>query len=103
MLSKISVLTSVVGVTLIVTGSAFAASPQRCQIYAANAVHEYQLGTNEHNKRSCGIQTDGRWQPNHDNHYNWCLAAPDAWLVSEQNARTDRLSKCGAIVKFDDN
>jgi hypothetical protein len=77
-----------------------AASQGACQEYARSAVHDFEAGTAPANAKKCRIKTDARWQPNFQNHYNWCLTAPTAWLLAERKARDDRLLACGARSTF---
>jgi hypothetical protein len=76
----------------------FAASEKACRYYADRAIQQYQIMTT-HSK--CRINMDARWQPNHQNHYGWCLEAPTAWLRSEEKARDDHLYRCGGQIRFD--
>jgi hypothetical protein len=80
------------------TSSAYAASKGACAQYARRAIEQYQQTTKD---RKCRIKGDARWQPNYQNHYNWCLTAPTAWLRSEEKARDDHLYGCGAQGRFD--
>jgi hypothetical protein len=68
----------------------------RCEQYASHAVRQYRLGA-----QRCGVRMDGRWQPNYQNHYQWCLGASNAALYSEQRARDDLLIRCGAVSRID--
>ena len=70
---------------------------ERCYQYANYAMRQYKLAMN---RPGCAVQTNGRWQPNYENHYQWCLRVPDQALGSEQSARTDHLVRCGAQVRF---
>lgn len=74
-----------------------AASQGACQQYARRATEQYKRTVE---LRKCGIKGDARWQPNYQNHYNWCLNAPTAWLRSEEKARDTHLYKCGAQVRM---
>lgn len=74
------------------------ATKKRCAQYARNAIRQYQIMT-EHPK--CRVDTGGRWQPNYQDHYNWCLTAADAARRSEEKLRNDHLLACGGLVRFD--
>jgi hypothetical protein len=82
-------------------GASLAASPSNCQVYASNAIYYFRVMTTHAD--SCRHVTDARWQPVYQNHYNWCLRAPDAWLISEGDARVSYLKRCGALINFDDS
>ena len=71
---------------------------ERCSQYANYAVRQYRLAMN---RPECAVYTSGRWQPNYENHYQWCLRVPDQALGSEQSARSDHLTRCGAQARFD--
>jgi hypothetical protein len=76
----------------------FAASPGTCQEYAHSAVNDFKQGTAPSNAKKCKITPNARWQSNFQNHYNWCLTAPAAWLGSERKwgsslARLSHLSQ----------
>lgn len=71
---------------------------ERCYQYANNAVRQYRIAVE---RRGCGVRMDGRWQSNYDNHYQWCLRAPDSALAQEEHARTDYLVRCGALTRID--
>ena len=69
---------------------------ERCYQYANYAVRQYRLGA-----QRCGVRMDARWQPSYENHYQWCLGAPNGALYSEQRAREDVLIRCGAVARID--
>ena len=71
---------------------------ERCYQYANYAVRQYRLAMN---RPECAVQMSGRWQPNYENHYQWCLRVPDQALGSEQSARGNHLTRCGAQARFD--
>ena len=79
------------------TTEAPAAGAGECQRYARGAVEEFQ---NIQRRPSCRTNVSARWQPNYENHYNWCLSAPREWLRSEAKARDDHLIRCGARIRM---
>ena len=68
-----------------------------CRDYARSAVSDYK-DMISHPK--CRVPDDGRWQPNYENHYNWCMKAPRAWRISESTARSKHLKNCGAQFTY---
>ena len=74
------------------TAPAFGASQGTCDRYARDAVYQYRVMV-EH--RDCRVRDSARWQANYQNHYDWCLSAPVAWLNSEWDARNVHLKQCG--------
>lgn len=71
---------------------------ERCYQYAKRAVEQYQMSTR---RPACRVRPDGRWQPNYENHYQWCLTTGNAALSAEQDARDNHLSRCGAQSRID--
>lgn len=71
---------------------------ERCYQYANYAVRQYRIAMN---RPGCQVHMSGRWQPDYENHYQWCLRAPDQALGAEQGARSDHLTRCGAQSRFD--
>jgi hypothetical protein len=67
------------------------ATQTNCEGYARHAIREYELMIND---PRCRINTDARWQPSYENHYNWCLTAPSASVRAEEQARDDHLYRC---------
>ena len=63
-----------------------------CARYAKRALVQYRVMTEQ---RKCRVKPDARWQPNYQNHYDWCVSARAGWPRSEEKARDDHLSKCG--------
>jgi hypothetical protein len=63
--------------------------PQFCEYYATKAVEQVSAAS------KCGFPTVGRWDPNKQNHLNWCLAQKgqsSSW--SEFNTRAELLKDC---------
>jgi len=98
MQKSIFIATTSVILALTAVDSVSAASVEACENYAQRAVQQYDI---MNSRPKCRLATDGRWQPNYQNHYGWCRTAPSAWLRSEQKARDDHLKSCGAQVILD--
>lgn len=66
----------------------------QCETYAEQAVKQF----NRNKQLGCGFspasQPAGRWMDNHRGHYDWCMKAKPEWLTSENQARTDNLTRC---------
>jgi hypothetical protein len=77
-------------VTLLSAAPAIAAGESECRTYATNAV----LAFVQANNVRCNIPPSPRWHDNGENHYNWCRAAPDSWLIHESNMRTASILLC---------
>lgn len=74
----------------------------RCQNYAQKAIQQYQVATSPRAESwGCNANTNPRWSPNYQAHYNWCLKAPVEWLHSEEKARTDYLNECNRLHRID--
>ena len=71
---------------------------ERCDAYARNAVAQFELTGN---LPACRVHSDGRWQSSYQNHYQWCLTAPDTALAKETKIREDHLLQCGAQIRID--
>lgn len=69
----------------------------RCANYAQDAVDDYKTMRRH---QECVIPDDPRWQPNYQNHYQWCLTARREWLVSEKKARDGHLVRCGVRKNY---
>ena len=82
---------------LVIATTAGAGSPGRCRTYAQSAVADYKQMKKF---PKCHVKDDARWQENYDNHYGWCLKAPDASITSEIKARNSHLLGCGARSNF---
>jgi hypothetical protein len=81
--------------------TAEAASQRECEIYARQAIQQFQLTQKPRFAQRCGVAPSPRWQTSYQNHYRWCLTAPSAWLKSEKGARDAHLNRCGAQAPFD--
>jgi hypothetical protein len=92
----LSVVCGVQFLILAMAPPALAASDQECQQYARGAVKDYTTATNQANARNCNVPSDGRWQPNYQNHYQWCRTVPTADYKAEAKARNDILVRCHA-------
>jgi hypothetical protein len=73
------------------------AGKQYCAQYASSAVDDYRK-MREHKK--CFIRDNARWQPNYQNHYQWCLTAQHEWAVNEWKARDAHLVDCGVRFNY---
>lgn len=69
-----------------------------CSEYARSAVADYEL-MKEH-FRECRVPDDARWQPNYQNHLNWCKTAQAGWVRSERQARDKHLLHCRARATY---
>ena len=78
---------------LTVTALAKTSTESACKSYAQNAVNDYHVMV-KHEK--CRVADSGRWQPNYENHYNWCVTAPTGWRLAEAKKRDAHLKRCGA-------
>jgi hypothetical protein len=83
---------------LVMATTAGAGSPGRCRPYAQSAVADYKQMKSASKK--CQVKDDARWHDNYDNHYGWCLKAPNAWITSESKARNSHLLGCGARSNY---
>lgn len=82
---------SVAVATILVSTSAFAASPNLCRSYADTAV--YQHGQNIGFR--CGF-AGFRWHSWWDGHYAWCLGQSPKRIWKEQTHRARRIANCRA-------
>ena len=93
-----------IAVAALLTVTALAKTPQtrskesECKHYAQSAVSDYRSMV-DHPK--CRVADSPRWQPNYENHYNWCMGVPKASRVGESKARDAHLRHCKARVNFD--
>jgi len=69
----------------------------RCVDYARSAVKDYSTMQRH---QECLIPDNPRWQPNYQNHYQWCLTARREWVASETKARDAHLIHCGVRGKM---
>jgi len=60
-----------------------------CQKYASTAVSQNQQNI----AKKCGYG-GGRWTPDHQGHYTWCLSVQQSVADSETQARADALKQC---------
>jgi len=72
--------------------AAEAADRASCREYAEAAIRQVRGGIN-HPRCQPGMQ-GARWSADEAVHYNWCLAASDAAIGAERNARTAYLRSC---------
>jgi len=63
-----------------------------CRDYASSAVAQQRQNL----KRSCGF-SGPQWNPNFEDHYNWCLSGGNVrFAADEQQRRQQALANCGS-------
>lgn len=76
-----------------------AASIRTCEAYAQVAIDHFKIAQRPQ-LRKCYVAPSPRWQASYQNHYGWCLQAPDQWVDSEERARRDHLLRCGGLKNW---
>lgn len=83
------ILAGVITANLGMESVAHAESEGNCRQYAEAAVNAFR----ENEAIGCRF-SNARWQPNYNNHFNWCLSALPQWVKNEEEFRANQLRVC---------